>query len=168
MTTVLTEEWDIDKRRMQNKNLMKRVLFVCTGNTCRSPMAEAVFNDIAGKNGIACIAFSRGLFADGSAISDNAKTVLADRGIDASGHISKTVCKEDVESADYIVGITSRHAGKLISEFPGCADKIYAFPTDISDPFGQSTAVYKECLCEITDGIELIIKELFPDKENRK
>ena len=146
---------------------MKKILFVCTGNTCRSPMAEAVFNDIANKRGIECCAFSGGLFADGSAISDNAKTVLADIGIDTSGHISRTVRKEDIESADYVVGITLRHAGKLISEFPEFSDKIYAFPKDISDPFGGNCEVYKKCLCEITDGIEIIIKELFTDKENR-
>ena len=144
---------------------MKKILFVCTGNTCRSPIAEAMFNDIAVKKGIECTAFSRGLFADGSAISENAKTVLADIGIDASGHISASVCKEDIESADFVVGISSRHAGKLLADFPEFADKIYAFPKDISDPFGRDTGVYRDCLIEITDGIKLIIDELFPGRE---
>ena len=124
-------------------------------------MAQAVFNDMAKKAGVDAAAFSRGLAADGSGISENARAVLLDMGLDASGHISKTVSRDDIESADYVIGISSRHAARLMAEFPEFCEKVYAFPFDVPDPFGGNKAVYENTLCEIKRGIELIIREVF-------
>ena len=141
---------------------MKKLLFVCTGNTCRSPMAQAVFNSEAEKLNIDAVAISRGLCADKSPASKNAVTALSEIGICNFEHKSATVTYEDIENADYVIGITSGHTANLISTFPRYCDKIYSFPTDISDPYGGNIDVYRKTLFEIVDGVKSIIDEVFP------
>ena len=142
---------------------MKKVLFVCTGNTCRSPMAEAVFNDEAKKRGLDFNASSAGLFADGAPLSRGAHFALKQKGIEFE-HVSSTVNARMLEQSDYVFGITQNHARNLISMFPEYAEKIYSFPEDISDPFGQSDEVYVLCLSQISDGVDRII-EFLKDKK---
>lgn len=140
---------------------MKKILFVCTGNTCRSPMAMALFNDKAKKLGLCATAFSRGLYADGSEISKNACEALRNVGIADCDHISRTVSREDISEADTVFGISRRHAENLRALFPEFGNKIFAFPFDISDPFGGDLDIYKASLAEISKGIDAIIEMLF-------
>ena len=137
---------------------MKKILFVCTGNTCRSPMAQAVFNNLCDSKYFS--SDSCGLYADGvSMISDNAKAALKNQGIDFD-HVSKPITKELCDNADFIIGITNRHAGALMVAFPGHEKKVFSFPVDIPDPYGMSLEVYQECLEKITEGVKVIIHEL--------
>ena len=136
---------------------MKNILFVCTGNTCRSPMAEAIFNEKAKKLGFDAISASRGLFVNGSfPISENARVVLYDLGIKFN-HTSTVISENDLKSSDMVFGITQNHAKTLCTMFPDQCDKIYSFPTDISDPYGLDIDSYKACLNEISLGIDKII-----------
>ena len=70
------------------------ILFICTGNTCRSPMAEGYLNS---KKLYGVTAQSRGIAADGSPVSENSKTVMAEAGIDISGHVSRQVTDTDID-----------------------------------------------------------------------
>ena len=130
------------------------VLFVCTGNTCRSPMCAALFNDRYA--GLTHHAVSAGLMADGSPISANAVSALENADVpsrkpdnDYKSHVSRTVTEEMMEQANIVVGVTSSHAMQLMMRFPSCASKITVMPTEISDPFGGNLARYEACLADI-------------------
>ena len=142
------------------------VLFVCTGNTCRSPMAEAIFNHLQ-KNSINK-AFSRGtnVFVEES-INDKAKTALGKMDIFDCSHISKQINEDDIIFADLVLTMTSSHKMFLKSKFPKYANKIYtlsekAYEKDksISDPYGQNQEVYDMCANEIKTAIEILLEKL--------
>ena len=126
-------------------------------------MAQAVFNLEAEKMNIDAVAFSRGLYTDNIPVSKNALTALHEIGISGFEHTSATITYDDIQKADYVIGITSRHTANLISSFPEFCNKIYSFPTDISDPYGGDIDVYRKTLSEIVDGVKSIIHEVFPE-----
>ncbi len=148
------------------------VCFVCTGNTCRSPMAAAILNDLSRVPPVCSMcdierllnakrirATSAGLFATGAPIAANAVGALERAGIrslpdnDYRAHISRTLDAEPVEKCDLIVGLTSAHALQLLAAFPEHAAKITSMPEDIPDPYGLDGAAYDACLHAIERGV---------------
>lgn len=104
---------------------MKRVLFVCTGNTCRSPMAERLLRDKSRLAGMELEVRSAGVAATGgSPISPNARALLEQRGIDSAGR-SQAVGKELIEWADVILTMTMNHKNILGQRYPDAVDKMY-------------------------------------------
>lgn len=137
----------------------RKLLFVCTGNTCRSPMAEAVFNFDYADCGY--IAESAGLMADGSPVSENALDALFEDGYRVKGvKSSRQLTRELMESADIIVGISSSHAMQMIMSYPDLASKIYSMPFDITDPYGGSLKVYKACLADIKKALAIVAESI--------
>lgn len=149
------------------------VCFVCTGNTCRSPMAEALVNDamrpveictacdphrLAKKREV--FAVSAGLMANGAPIAPHAVRALEKAGVicmagnDYRSHLSRTIDEEIMDACDLIVCMTGLHAMRLLSEFPSYASKITCMPNDIPDPFGGDESVYDACLAAIKQGID--------------
>ena len=161
------------KRRAKGEERSpRRVLFVCTGNTCRSPMAAALLNDMSrprgvcsmGENtpGVCYSAASAGLFAaEGEPISPNAKEALQAAGVaptpdnDYTAHRARCVTAEMIENADLVVGLSASHAMQLMLRFPEAAEKITTLPMDVSDPYGGSLEVYSACLAQIKLCLEL-------------
>ena len=150
-----------------------RVCFVCTGNTCRSPMAAAVLNHktriIEGctacdinklLNTKPIRATSAGLCAFGDPIAENAARALEEAGIPSladnhyRAHVSRSIDLETMEACDRIVGLTSKHAMQLLTMYPQFASKITCFPEDIPDPFGGDLETYRACLEAIRRGID--------------
>ena len=127
------------------------VLFVCTGNTCRSPMAEAVYNFYAKKYGVNTRAFSAGIAADGSRMSSHARTALLEKGYIDKDYTftSRQVCEQMISDADAVIGLTEAHAMRLMMCFPAYATRIRPLSSEITDPFGGYLERYKECLKDI-------------------
>ena len=137
------------------------VCFVCTGNTCRSPMAAAVLNHL-GRGGYKAV--SAGISAiDGDKISENSVKALKSKGILSTpenpyeNHRATQICEELIERCDKVVAISKRHMMALLYAYPQHAEKITVMPCDIPDPFMYGEQVYVRCLEEIVSGI----KELF-------
>lgn len=127
-------------------------LFVCSGNTCRSPMAAALFNYYYGNDNR--IGVSAGLYADGSPISENAALALEQAGITPpEHHISRPVSESLIRQATQVIGITAAHADSLMWSCPHFASKITKLPIDIPDPYGGDLSVYQTCLEKIKNAL---------------
>ena len=125
---------------------LKALLFICMGNTCRSPMAEGIFAQV-NKN---VIASSAGLAAGGEGANEKAILAAKKYGADISAHKSKTVTIEMLKAADVVVTMTE--SIKSILPFPEKTVTFYELAGesgDIADPFGQSQEVYESCAREI-------------------
>ena len=121
---------------------MKKVLFVCTGNTCRSPMAEALFNKYAADNGIDAVADSAGIAAaHGMPASENTVAVLKEIGIELTDHESKPISKPLASSADLIVCMSEGHAEMLKT----AGFQTAVFGKGVADPYGYPIEVYRDC-----------------------
>lgn len=144
---------------------MKRILFVCTGNTCRSPMAEYLLKAKAKDR---FEVRSAGLAAwPGQEASEHVQTLLAQRGIEID-HKAQQVSKELIQWADLVLSMTQAHANALKEQFPEEKDKIFTLKryvrpdeegADIADPFGGDLAVYEETLAEIEKWLEELLKK---------
>lgn len=105
--------------------MYKHLLFVCTGNTCRSPMAEALFRKLAKREGLDCEVRSAGVSAmNGSPISRHSADILRTRGI-ADRLFSSAVTDEAMSWADLVLTMTTAHKEVLIRSFPAAVDHIY-------------------------------------------
>jgi protein arginine phosphatase len=142
------------------------ILFVCTGNTCRSPMAEAVLKH---KGTDTFEVRSAGVFAvDGSDASIHAKEVLKENDI-IHRHQSSSLSKENLDWASYILTMTSNHKRAIVDQYPHVADKIFTLKEfvledpadlDVSDPYGGSVDIYRHTYRELDSLIEELIKKL--------
>lgn len=137
---------------------MERILIVCTGNTCRSPMAEYLLRDMIEKQGMSdeIQVTSAGIAAfGGEAANEKAIVALKERQIDASAHTAKQITPELIDWATRIYVMSEAHKAAIVSVIPEAVSKISVL--GIPDPYGSSLEVYRDCL-KILDG--LLRKEL--------
>lgn len=122
------------------------ILFVCTGNTCRSPMAKILLEKMADERGTYVNVKSRGIMANPEdGISRGTYAVLLDEGIDSSFHRAKTLEEADLEEADLVFTMTNSQAISLKARFEAQAHKIQALgKEDLVDPFGGNLAIYQK------------------------
>ncbi len=149
--------------------MVKRIIFVCTGNTCRSPMAEAIFKDIIKEKGMDenIQVSSAGVYAFvGDPAGYQAIEVMKNEfGIDIKSHRAKVLDDTDVENADIILTMTKHHKNMIIDIYPKASEKVHVLKefvgakgdSDIIDPFGQDYTAYKKC----ADEIEGLLVDIF-------
>lgn len=144
---------------------MTTILFICTGNTCRSPIAESLLRH---KNIPGVEVKSAGTYAShGSEASINTKKVLDENSI-PHNHRSSLLTEDLVEWADFILTMTHGHKSNVTSMFPQARTKTYTLKEfasiegspDIVDPFGGPVEIYRETYEEINEAIEKIAEHL--------
>lgn len=136
-------------------DIEKRILFVCFGNMCRSPMAEGLARDILGPDALIA---SAGTNAWQSSASTEAIEVMHSKGIDISDHQTRNVDNVELDSFDYIIAMDSYIFEELNDRYPEQTSKIIGW--NIEDPMGQGLVAYKECADKIRKHIEELIEFL--------
>lgn len=139
---------------------MKTVLFVCTGDTCRGPLAAALFNKIAPQK-LGLRAESAGLFAcDNAVLSQNAIAAAKALGCDISSHKSRMLSHEIGEQAERLVCLTAAHRDRILEKYPHWLQKTICLTiNDISDSFGGTELLYQKTAQDISRAIESMLRK---------
>jgi protein-tyrosine phosphatase len=142
------------------------VVVVCTGNTCRSPMAEAMMRaqlaerygcSVAELEGRGIVVLSAGSAAmDGTPAAPSAVEVMRARGLDLGNHTSQPLSDHLVREADVILTMTQGHRASILASWPTVADRTFLISPDddnVSDPIGGPLELYEKCADQISHAI---------------
>ncbi|WP_392562353.1 low molecular weight protein arginine phosphatase [Orbus sturtevantii] len=145
------------------------ITFVCTGNTGRSPMAEALAKDYIAKNLLAINVQSRGVSVDRGEITPEAGTVtvLKERGIDISSHRAAQLTEEDIVRSHYLLTMTQSHKDKILAKYPQAVDKVFTLAefatgehTDLSDPYQLPLDAYHRVERQLDEFLPLALDKI--------
>ena len=150
-----------------------KLLFVCTGNTCRSSMAEGLFKDMLkslGKDNEISVS-SAGIYAmNNQSASENAIIAMKNNLVDISNHRSKQITMEMIEESDIILTMTNGHKQAILQASPGMNSKVFTLKEfvgldgDIADPFGGSIEIYEESLKDIKIALQRLAQKLIEEE----
>jgi protein-tyrosine phosphatase len=131
-----------------------KLLFVCTGNTCRSSMAEALARrelENRGLSGLVTVRSAGTSTVSGLLASHHAIGIMTEMGLDILNHRSSMLNRDLVESSDLVLTMTGGHRRIVLDECPGAAQRIYTLAGyagvggDVPDPFGGDRETYRSC-----------------------
>lgn len=146
-----------------------KVMFVCTGNICRSAMAEGMLKKIAIDKKLEIQVYSCGIYAEeGDKATYNAIYVARDYDIDISNHRATNIRNSKIQEMDVILCASKSHKDAVIYLYPDLKEKVYTIKEyakldnngkniDIKDPWGYDVEIYNNCILEIQRCIEEII-----------
>ena len=145
----------------------KKIIFVCTGNTCRSPMAAAMAAQIFAEAGLAAEIFSAGVNAmPNQPASRHAITVMEESGLCLLSHRATVVSDELLDSAELVLTMTDSHRAVLLSDYPKARDMVFTLSeyigdeADVADPFGGDVEEYRACAAQIKDMLLRVVEKL--------
>ena len=153
----------------------QRVLFVCTGNICRSPVAQFLAERLAREAGLPLRASSAGTEAElGHDMEPGARRALVARGVKGVSHLAVQLEEALCADADQIYALTRGHRATIVSRFPAHAAKVAVLreaaglpAPDVADPYGESDAVYEECARNIEEALKILIRRNSHAENNR-
>ncbi len=171
-TPVVLRQGPISQADVDRITQKKRVLFICTGNSCRSVMAEYLLKDML-KNTLNVEVVSAGtaVYFHTSASSETL-SVLRKEGIDASGHQSQPIGSILLRKSDLILVMTRSHRQQVLERVPAVEKRVYQLreflqerpgydgDLDIPDPMGKSFETYEECAAMIKSAVAKLVKLL--------
>ncbi len=135
------------------------ILFVCTGNICRSPIAEYLFNKYSKERNLNIRAKSAGLLETGAMISLNSMQLLAEKGINAQEHLSRKINTEILSSSWLIFTMEEAQRDIIRNSFPEFRHKIFTLKEyigqegDIADPIGKDSDYYRDIYGQIDEAL---------------
>lgn len=148
---------------------MVNLIIVCTGNTCRSPMAEAMLRQKVVQSGFKdkIKVSSAGIAAGGAfPASHNAYSVMKARGLDLVDHRSRQLTAGDIKEADLILTMTSSHKKAILSYMPKAKNKVFTLAEyagladEVVDPFGGDVRIYSICADQIAGLVENVWEKI--------
>ncbi len=147
---------------------MQNIMFVCTGNICRSAMAENMLKKRAKEENLPIKVYSCGTYAEnGDRPTEEAIETMNEYGIDITNHRATNIYNSNIENMDIILCATANHKRVILDIYPNLTGKVFTMKEyvgdtengiDISDPWGYGLFVYRKCATEINKVVEKIIE----------
>lgn len=149
-----------------------KIMFICTGNICRSAMAEGMMKKLIKENNIDAEVYSCGIYAEtGNGPTYNAQEAASEYGADISNHRATNIRDSKIEEMDIILCATISHKQSVLYLHPELEGKVFTMKEyakldkngqdmDIKDPWGYDEFVYRKCASEIEECLEKIVETI--------
>lgn len=149
---------------------MKKIMFICTGNICRSAMADGLMKKLVKDSNKDIESYSCGIFADdGDMPTFNAVEAIKEYGVDLKSHKATNIRSSKIEEMDIILCATVSHKNNVIAIYPNLKDKVFTMKEyadfdkndlDIPDPWGYDVETYRFCASTISKCLNKIINKI--------
>ena len=154
-----------------------KIMFICTGNTCRSAMADGLAKKVIKEKNLDIEIFSAGTYAmSGEHASYNSVAIMKEYDVDIVTHKATSIEESNIQEMDLILCATKNHKAELNVRYPELKEKIFTLKEyakmdkngedlDIKDPWGYNLNTFRMCAAEISVCIDKIIEKII-NKEN--